>query len=55
MAEMPESLQELCGLLKQGESQSAIARELSVPRTTLQEYVRRIRRRFEDAGLRDYL
>lgn len=55
VATMPENLQELTGRLKQGESQSAIARELGIPRTTLQELVYRIRRRFEDVGLRDYL
>lgn len=52
---MPKNLQELCGRLKQGKSQSEIARELRVPRTTLQELIYRIRRRFEDANLRDYL
>jgi RNA polymerase sigma-70 factor, ECF subfamily len=55
MAKMPESLQVLCRRLMEGQSQSAIARQLGVPRTTLQESVRKILRRFEDAGLRDYL
>jgi RNA polymerase sigma factor (sigma-70 family) len=32
-----------------------IAREMGVPRTTLNEWMKRIRVRFEEAGLRDYL
>jgi DNA-binding NarL/FixJ family response regulator len=54
-AKLPESWQEMCRRLKQGESQSAIARQLGIPRTTLQESVRKILGRFENAGLRDYL
>jgi transposase-like protein len=32
-----------------------IARDLGVPRTTLNDTVRRLRQRFEQAGLRAYL
>jgi transposase-like protein len=32
-----------------------IAREMKIPRTTLNEWMKRIRVRFEEAGLRDYL
>lgn len=32
-----------------------IARELGVPRTTLNDWMRRIRKRFEKAGMQDYL
>ncbi len=32
-----------------------IARDMGVPRTTLNESVRRLRRRFESAGLKDYV
>jgi RNA polymerase sigma-70 factor (ECF subfamily) len=34
---------------------SEVARELGIPRTTLNERVRRLRRHFEKAGLREYL
>ena len=37
------------------QSISAIAREIGVPRTTLNDTVRRLRQRFEAAGLRDYV
>ena len=54
MSQMPPHLRDLCRRL-QNQPLAVIARELGVPRTTLQESVRKIRRRFEDAGLRDYL
>jgi hypothetical protein len=31
-----------------------VARDLGVPRSTLQRRLERLRRHFEDAGLRDY-
>ncbi len=41
--------------LRKSQTMPEIARKMGVPRTTLNEWVRRIRRRFEEAGLRDYL
>lgn len=54
IASMPPELRDLAESLKVG-SLSQIARRMGVPRTTLNESVRRIRRRFERAGLKDYL
>jgi RNA polymerase sigma-70 factor (ECF subfamily) len=54
MASLPDDLRELAeGLISQ--PLAAIAREWGVPRTTLGDRVRRLRRRFEDAGLQAYL
>jgi RNA polymerase sigma-70 factor (ECF subfamily) len=50
----PVALQKLAGLLK-SHTVSATARELGVPRTTLYEAIRHLRRRFESAGLKGYL
>jgi RNA polymerase sigma-70 factor (ECF subfamily) len=48
---------ELCDLAERLKSHSIaeIARDLGVPRTTLNDTVRRLRQRFEQAGLRAYL
>jgi RNA polymerase sigma-70 factor, ECF subfamily len=54
MAKMPAELRDLCRRL-QSQSLTAIAREVGIPRTTLQESIKKIRRYFEDAGMRDYL
>lgn len=54
VAALPEELRDLAERLKT-ESISAIARNVGVPRTTLNDKVRRLRQRFEQAGLRDYL
>lgn len=54
VAALPAELRELAERLKT-QSISAIAREVGVPRTTLNDTVRRLRQRFEQAGLRDYL
>lgn len=54
VALLPAELRELAERLK-AESISAIARESDTPRTTLNDKVRRLRQRFEQAGLRDYL
>jgi RNA polymerase sigma-70 factor (ECF subfamily) len=54
VAALPEELRDLAERLKT-ESISAIARAVGVPRTTLNDTVRRLRQRFEQAGLRDYL
>lgn len=51
---LPGELQDLAERLKT-ESVSEIARSMGVPRTTLNESVHRLRRRFERAGLKDYL
>jgi RNA polymerase sigma-70 factor, ECF subfamily len=54
VAALPAELRDLAERLKT-ESISAIARDVGVPRTTLNDTVRRLRQRFEQAGLRDYL
>ncbi|MBI1900551.1 MAG: sigma-70 family RNA polymerase sigma factor [Planctomycetia bacterium] len=54
MARLPPDLRDLAEPLMT-QSKSEIARELDTPRTTLNEWVRRIRRRFERAGLKDYV
>lgn len=41
--------------LRRTMSMSEAAREMGVPRTTLNGWMRRIRQRFEQAGMRDYL
>jgi RNA polymerase sigma-70 factor (ECF subfamily) len=54
LATLPGELRDLAERLK-AQSISEIARETGIPRTTLYESVRRLRRRFESAGLREYL
>lgn len=54
VASLPEPLRLLAERLKT-QSIAAIARELGIPRTTLNSRMRQIRRRFEEAGLRIYL
>lgn len=51
---LPTDDQALCGQLMNGTLSDA-ARDLGRPRSTLQRAVARIRRRFEDAGLKIYL
>jgi RNA polymerase sigma-70 factor (ECF subfamily) len=40
---------------RKSQTMADIARELGVPRTTLNDWMRRIRKRFEKAGMQDYL
>ena len=54
IAKLPPCLREVCQRL-QFKSIAQIARDLGIPRTTLNDIVRRIRSRFEQAGLRNYL
>jgi DNA-directed RNA polymerase specialized sigma24 family protein len=54
MAKLPDELRDLAERLKT-QTVSEIARDMGVPRTTLNESVRRLRRRFESAGLKDYV
>ena len=54
MASLPDDLRELAEGLKT-QSIAAIARAKGVPRTTLNESVRHLRKRFEKVGLREYL
>ena len=54
MAQMPAEWRDLCRRL-QSQPLTAIAREVGIPRTTLQESIKKIRRHFEDAGLWDYM
>ncbi len=51
---LPDHLRRLCEILKTGTVSDA-AREMGVPRTTLNDHVRKLRSLFEDAGLREYL
>jgi RNA polymerase sigma-70 factor (ECF subfamily) len=54
LARLPRRLRDLAERLK-SLSLSEAARDLDVPRSTLQRWVHRLRQRFEDAGLRIYL
>jgi RNA polymerase sigma factor (sigma-70 family) len=54
LARLPNDLRALAERLK-SQSVSQAARELGVPRTTLQRQIQRLRQCFEDAGLRIYL
>jgi RNA polymerase sigma-70 factor (ECF subfamily) len=54
LSTLPPDLRELAEKLMRM-SVAETARELGVPRTTLYESIRRLRRRFEIAGLRKYL
>ena len=54
IATLPESWQILLELRKT-QTMTEIADELGVPRTTLNDWMRRIRTRFEKAGMQDYL
>jgi len=54
LAKLPDDLSALAERLKT-QSLSQAARDLGVPRSTLQRQVQRLRQCFEDAGLRIYL
>ncbi|MCX7428988.1 MAG: hypothetical protein NTW96_25600 [Planctomycetia bacterium] len=54
MVTLPDRLRDLAERLK-SQTISKIARDIGVPRTTLNESVRRLRQRFENGGLKDYL
>jgi RNA polymerase sigma-70 factor (ECF subfamily) len=54
IATLPESWQTLLNLRKT-RSMQEVADEMGVPRTTLNDWIRRIRQRFEATGMRDYL
>ncbi|GIW55530.1 MAG: hypothetical protein KatS3mg082_1934 [Nitrospiraceae bacterium] len=54
LAKLPDDLRALAERLKR-QSLSQAARDLGVPRSTLQRQVQRLRQCFEDAGLRIYL
>lgn len=51
---LPDNLRRVCELLKTASIAEA-ARQLGLPRTTLHDQVKKIRKFFEQAGLRDYL
>ena len=51
---LPDSWQTLLELRKSRTMQQ-VADEMGVPRTTLNDWMRRIRQRFENAGMQDYL
>ncbi|MEK7270554.1 MAG: sigma factor [Planctomycetota bacterium] len=53
VARLPEQLRRLCEVLKEDDPAGA-ARKMGIPRSTLDSHIGRLRRRFEDAGLRDY-
>jgi RNA polymerase sigma factor (sigma-70 family) len=54
LTRLPDKLSALAERLKR-QSLSQVARDLGLPRTTLQRQVQRLRKCFEDAGLRIYL
>jgi DNA-directed RNA polymerase specialized sigma24 family protein len=54
-AALPDRLRAVAERLKVGASITRIAADLGVPRTTVQHWIKQIRRRFEQAGLDDYL
>jgi RNA polymerase sigma factor (sigma-70 family) len=54
-AVLPDRLRAVAERLKMGDSITRIAADLGVPRTTVQHWIKQIRRRFERAGLEDYL
>jgi RNA polymerase sigma-70 factor (ECF subfamily) len=54
VSQLPPKLRDLCERLKK-KTVSEVAREMGIPRSTLYESIRRLRRRMTDAGLRDYL
>jgi RNA polymerase sigma-70 factor (ECF subfamily) len=54
LASLPPEWREACERLKRG-SVARAARDLGLPRTTLSSLLRRLRERFEAAGLGDYL
>lgn len=47
--------QAMCKMLTEGETVAAISRSLKVPRATLYDEIKRIRRIFRNGGLKDYL
>jgi RNA polymerase sigma-70 factor (ECF subfamily) len=55
MAKLPDDLRQLAEWLLKGSSMSEIARRTAVPRTTLNDRLWHLRRRWEDTGLKDYL
>src|SRR5262249_3969090 len=55
IARLPRTLRRLAVRLMEGHTVAAIARAQGRPRTTGYADLRRLRQRFEDAGLRDYL
>lgn len=54
IAKLPEELRDLAERMKT-QSVAEIARDMGIPRTTLHESVRRLRQRFEKAGLKHYV
>jgi RNA polymerase sigma factor (sigma-70 family) len=54
LAQMPAEDRDLAERLME-KTVPEVARDLNVPRSTLQRNVERLRRRFEDASMRDYL
>ena len=51
----PARTQELVKRMRLQQPIAMAAREMGVPRTTLNDDIRRLRRQFEDVGLRDFL
>nr|BDD45924.1 hypothetical protein 4 [Pseudomonadaceae bacterium] len=55
IADLPEEKhRELCERLKH-DSISQVARDMEIPRTTLNAWIRKLRQRFEEQGLKEYL
>lgn len=55
LGKLAEELNRVCKRLMAGDSVSQISRDIGIPRTTLQDRIRKLRDRFEEDGLKDYL
>lgn len=55
MSSLPSKLRAVCSRLLEGASREEIANHYGVTRSTVARWVKKIRRRYEVAGMRDYL
>ncbi len=55
LGKLADESRNVCQRLMAGDSVSQIARDIGIPRTTLQDRIRKLRDRFEEDGLKDYL
>ena len=54
-ADLPPELRQLCARLKRGQTMAEISRAIGIPRGTLYERMKELRKLAEDAGLAEYL